>query len=617
MVGERPSGRAASAPVVVMGVAGAGKTTVGVALAERFGARFLDADAAHPAGNVAKMAAGHPLSDDDRWPWLARLRAELRRGDVVITCSALRRSYRDLLRRAVGVRFVYLALDAGTARARAAARPGHFMGPAMIDSQFAALEPPQPDETDVLTVDATASPAEVIDAIERGLVDVTAGLPVEPLLVEAGPDRALTGDDLTALVEGFVHTHVMAGAPRRVLLVPPDHTRLHAAAGPITVALLRALERAGCEVGVLPALGTHAAMSGHDARLMFGDDIPASRLLYHDWRNGLRVLGEIGAAEVEVLSDGRFAEPIPVAVDAELLAGWDLVVSVGQVVPHEVIGMANFTKNLIVGLGGAATIHRSHFLGAVTGMEHIMGRACTAVRDAVDAAFDRFVAPHVNVMWMLTVVEDVAGEMQVRGLFAGAGGSMGSGGAAFRAAATLAQRVNVQVVEQPFERIVCWLDPAEFRSTWLGNKAVYRTRMAIADGGELIVLGPGVVRFGEDPAIDALIRRHGYRGTAAVLLAVAADADLAANLAAAAHLIHGSSEDRFSIVWCTDPATGGLTRDEVEAVGYEWRDLPGELVRLGIDATTPSGRHVDPSGVPFDLVANPAMGLWSTAARLA
>jgi nickel-dependent lactate racemase len=334
---------------------------------------------------------------------------------------------------------------------------------------------------------------------------------------------------------------------------------------------------------------------------MFGEVIPADRLIRHEWRQGLRTLGEVGAEEVGVLTAGRFTEAIPVAVDEELFSGWDLVVSVGQVVPHEVIGMANFTKNIVIGLGGAPTIHRSHFVGAVCGLETIMGRATSPVRDVVDAAFDRFVSPEVPVLWVLTVVEDVGGEMVQRGLHVGAGGTMESGGAAFRAAAALARRTNLTVVDAPLPRVACWLDPVEFRSTWLGNKAVYRTRMAMADDGELVVLAPGVERFGEDPTIDRLIRRHGYRGTPAALEGVRTDPELAANLGAAAHLIQGSSDGRFRIVWCTDPANGGLTQEEIEAVGYEWRSLPAELERLD-----------GPVGATYFSVANPAMGLWTS-----
>ncbi len=295
-----------------------------------------------------------------------------------------------------------------------------------------------------------------------------------------------------------------------------------------------------------------------------------------------------------------------------MLAGWDLIVSIGQVVPHEVIGMANYTKNLVIGLGGASTIHRTHFVGAVCDMETIMGHASSPVRDLVDAAFDRFLAPMVDVVFVLTVVEDVGDRTVLRGLFAGEGGSGRAGGAAYRAAAELARRVNVVEVDPPWRRVVCWLDPREMRSTWLGNKAVYRTRMAIADGGELLVLAPGVERFGEDDEIDALIRRHGYRGTDAIRRAMASDPALADNPAAVAHLIHGSSEGRFTITYCTDPGAGGLTEDEVTGVGYGWRHLADVRAALDVGEDTSSGARVDRDGESFMFLRNPAAGLWAS-----
>ena len=277
--------------------------------------------------------------------------------------------------------------------------------------------------------------------------------------------------------------------------------------------------------------------------------------------------------------------------------------------------MANFTKNLVIGLGGAPTVHRSHFVGAICDMETLMGRTDGPVRHLVDAAFDRFIAPRLDVTWILTVMEDTPTGVVHRGLFVGAGRSSESGGAAYRAAATLAQACNVTLVDQPFARVSCWLDPDEFRSTWLGNKAVYRTRMAIADGGHLLVLAPGVHVFGEDSGIDALIRRHGYRGTPATLAAIASDAELAASLGAAAHLIHGSSEGRFTITYCTDPQSGGLPRDAVESVGFAWRSLPEVLDELGVEASSGSGPRVARNGVVFHHIANPALGLWATRAR--
>lgn len=149
--------------VVVMGVAGSGKTTVGERLAELLGARYVEADSAHPPANIAKMSAGIALTDEDRRPWLEQLATEMAAGDaVVVTCSALKRRYRDVLRAAGSVRFVYLAIDRDLAAERMAARRDHFMGVGMVESQFAALEPPAPDETDVATIDASFPVPELV-----------------------------------------------------------------------------------------------------------------------------------------------------------------------------------------------------------------------------------------------------------------------------------------------------------------------------------------------------------------------------------------------------------------------------------------------------------------------
>jgi carbohydrate kinase (thermoresistant glucokinase family) len=600
--------------IVVMGVAGSGKSTLAAELAARLGTELIEADELHSDANVSRMAAGVPLTDADRWPWLAAVRRAMRgRRDVVVACSALRRSYRDTLRAAGDVRFVYLAIDREEAARRLAHRSGHFMGAGMLDSQLAALEPPAPEETDVATLSADAG----VDEAVLALATLQAGTSVAPLLAVGDVERAISLDELSTLVDRVATDEVIARGARRVLLVPPDHTRLHSRAGEIAALLYERLTAEGCAVAVVPALGTHAAMTREEVRLLFGDGIPFESVRRHRWREGLVSLGEIGSDEIAAVSGELVSDPIPVEVDEILFEGWDLVISVGQVVPHEAIGMANFTKNLVIGLGGATTINRSHFLGAVCDMEQAMGRVHAPVRDVVDAAFDRFLAPGVPVLWLLTVTEDTPAGVVQRGLFAGRGGSGDTGGAAFRAAARLSVRCNVALLPGPELRVVCWLDPNEFRSTWLGNKAVYRTRMALADGGELVVLAPGVLRFGEDDTIDVLIRRHGYHGTPATLDAVHRDPELARNLGAAAHLIHGSSEGRFRITYCTDPAGGGLTREEVEGVGYGWRPLAEELDSLGVDGTTPTGPRRDRDGESFVFIANPALGLWATAAGLA
>jgi carbohydrate kinase (thermoresistant glucokinase family) len=160
-----------SRPVVVMGVSGSGKTTVGAALADALGLRFVDGDALHPVANVAKMAAGIPLDDDDRAPWLDAIGAVLAGGPVVVACSALKRAYRDRLRAAAPrLELVFLDGDRELLASRMVARPGHFMPASLLDSQLATLEPPTADEQ-ALTVDVSAPVVEIVASLAERMTD--------------------------------------------------------------------------------------------------------------------------------------------------------------------------------------------------------------------------------------------------------------------------------------------------------------------------------------------------------------------------------------------------------------------------------------------------------------
>ena len=402
----------------------------------------------------------------------------------------------------------------------------------------------------------------------------------------------LSAGELAAFAHDLAGRVVETGA-RRVLLVPPDQTRLHSRAGERVAILVALLDREVEHVDVMPALGTHRPLDAADCRLMFGDAIDPARLLHHRWRDDVTLLGELPPDEVDDVVGRPLGLPLPFAVNRILVEGsYDLVVAAGQVVPHEVAGFGGYTKHVSIGLGGADTIQRSHFISAVHGIERTLGRVDAPVRTLLDRGFDRFIEPRCRVLFALTVVEPGPDRPVLRGLFAGEGGTRSSGGDAFRAAVALSKEVNIETVAAPFQRCVVYLDPAEYRSTWLGNKAIYRTRLAMADGGELIVLAPGVSRFGEDALVDGLIRRHGYHGSAAALEAMAGDPELAANLAAVAHLMHGSTEGRFTVTYA--PAAE-LSRAEIESVGFEYLPIGEALDRF------PPGA-VD--------VADPGLGLW-------
>ncbi len=393
------------------------------------------------------------------------------------------------------------------------------------------------------------------------------------------------------------------GQRKRVLAVPPDFTRFHSQAGLLTeLAWGYYRERL---TDVLPAIGTHFPMTGGEIATMFGK-VPKDLFRVHDWRQGIATLGAVPATFVKEVSEGKIDYSIPVQVD-RLLAegGHDLILSMGQVVPHEVIGMAGYNKNIFIGTGGAEGINKTHFLGAVFGMERMMGRVDTPVRKVLNYASDHFAA-HLPIVHVLTVVgKDNRGDLVIRGLF------IGDELECFNRAAALSLKVNFQLMDAPLRKVVVYLDPSEFKSTWLGNKSIYRTRMALADGGELIVLAPGLARFGEDDAIDALVRKYGYVGTPRVLELVLANEDLQQSLGTAAHLIHGSSEGRFTITYCP----GYLTRQEVEGVNFRYADL-GEVTAKYDPEKLADGVNTLPGGERVFFISNPALGLWASRSRL-
>ena len=408
----------------------------------------------------------------------------------------------------------------------------------------------------------------------------------------------LSPDDIR---QGLYSALDKLGVRHKVLALPPDITRYHSRAGELT---RYAWDYYGERLtDVLPAIGTHVPMSGPEIAHMFGG-VPESLFRVHDWKSGITTLGEVPGSFMSEVSGGLLDFTWPAQVDNLLVeGGFDLILSLGQVVPHEVIGMANYNKNVFVGTGGSEGINKSHFLGAVYGMERMMGRADTPVRRVLNYASDHF-AKHLPIVYVQTVVgKNDRGELVMRGLY------IGDDAECFEKAAALSLEVNFVMMEREIRKAVVFLDPSEFRSTWLGNKSVYRTRMALADDAELIVLAPGVKEFGEDPNIDKLIRKYGYVGTPRVLELVKANADLAASLGAAAHLIHGSSEGRFSITYCP----GHLTREEVESVNFRYAPLD-EMMRKYDPAKLVDGFN-DVDGEEVFYVSNPALGLWAYRGR--
>ncbi|GAB1415250.1 lactate racemase domain-containing protein [Paludibacter sp.] len=414
------------------------------------------------------------------------------------------------------------------------------------------------------------------------------------------PDLELSADDLK---QGLYKALDQLGTKKKVLAVPPDFTRFPSRAGELT-------EFAWQYYGdvltdVLPALGTHSPMSDSQIAHMFGT-LPKSLIRDHDWRNDVVTLGIVPESFVNEVSEGAVSFSWPAQVNKLLRdGGFDLILSIGQVVPHEVVGMANYNKNIFVGTGGSEGINKSHFIGAAYGMERMMGHADTPVRRVFNYASDHF-ANHLPIIYVQTVVglDKSDGKLKCRGLF------IGDDFEVFDKAAKLSLQVNFEMLDRPLKKVVVYLDPTEFKSTWLGNKSIYRTRMAIDDDGELIVIAPALVEFGEDKEIDRLIRKYGYFGTPKTLKAVEENEELRKNLGAAAHLIHGSSEGRFSVTYCPGKSKENLTRQEIESVGFICADID-EITSKYNPEKLKDGFNIMPDGEEIFYISNPALGLWA------
>ena len=386
---------------------------------------------------------------------------------------------------------------------------------------------------------------------------------------------------------------------KKVLILPPDFTRFHSNAGYITNVYYHALTDAGVQVDILPALGTHVPVTKPQWDAMFGD-VPFDRMLVHNWRTDVVKLGEVPADYISEITEGLWTEAVSVEVNRLVMdESYDLIISPGQVVPHEVIGMANHAKNFFVGVGGSQMINRSHMVGAVYGMERMMGKDHTPVRRMFDYGMEHFLKDR-PILFVLTVTTAPGGVIRTHGLF------IGEGRDCLTNAVKLAQEKNIDFVEHGLKKCVVYLDPSEFKSTWLGNKAVYRTRMAMADGGELIILAPGVERFGEDDRVDQLIRKYGYKGRLHTLemFKQPENENLRENMGAAAHLIHGSSDGRFSITY----AVKEISKEEIASVGFQAADYDEMAKKYDPEKLQYGYNEVNGEEIYF--IPNPALGLW-------
>jgi nickel-dependent lactate racemase len=392
--------------------------------------------------------------------------------------------------------------------------------------------------------------------------------------------------------------------PKRVLLLPPDITRMHSGSGWLTEMLYDLLcEEA--EVHVIPTLGQHVPHTAAENRQMFGS-IPNERIHAHDWRDGCVEVGSIPGRYLDEVSEGAADWDIPLTLNRMLMEEkWDLIINIGHVVPHEVLGFANHNKNYFIGLGGKDLICTSHMAAACCGIENNLGNLVTPVRACFNRAEDEYLGHLPDLYVQVVMGRNQQGELVHTGCY------VGDDLETYLEAAKQSRRENITIFEEPLEKVVCVMQGDEFFSTWVANKAVYRTRMAMADGGELIILAPGLKRFGEQPEVDAFIRKYGYVGTPKVMAQYKQNADMQDLAHATAHLIHGSSEGRFTITY----APGHLTKQEIETVGFQYADLRQMMEHYQIDRLN-EGWNTTADGERFYYIATPSAGLWATREKL-
>ena len=391
---------------------------------------------------------------------------------------------------------------------------------------------------------------------------------------------------------------------KKVLLLPPDITRYHSGAGQLTEIIYKLLPE-DCEVDVIPTLGQHVPHSDEENKWMFGS-IPLKCFHIHDWRKGCKKIGEVSTDYVKEVSEGKADWSIPIEINNMVVENdYDLIVNVGHVVPHEVLGFANHNKNYFIGLGGKETICASHMMAACCGIENNLGQLITPIRACYNKAEEDYLNELPDVYVLIVMARNEKQELVTTGLY------VGDDLETYLMAARRSKEQNITIFDEPVKKIVAVMQADEFRSTWVANKAIYRTRMALADKGELLIIAPGLERFGEQPEVDALIRKYGYVGTSTIMEQYRKNNDLQDLAHAAAHLIHGSSEGRFTITY----APGKLSREKIEGVNFQYLELNDALNRYNPEKMS-EGWNTMPDGEEIYFISSPAAGLWAWKKKL-
>jgi nickel-dependent lactate racemase len=427
------------------------------------------------------------------------------------------------------------------------------------------------------------------------------GLFLQELIIESTNNQSLSLENKKEIITKL--TDNLSDKIEKIILLPPDSTRKHSGIGELTELLYFALQNKNKKVDIMPALGTHSAMDKEQLQAMFGSKIPLDRFIVHNWREDPVKIGTIPEAYVKNVSENILKEEIEVKVNKRLVNGsYDLIISLGQVIPHAVIGMSNYSKNIFVGCGGPDMINKTHFLGGAYGLERLLGEDHSPVRKLFDYA-EKNLIKDLPLIYLFTTnsleTNKKTGNTDIMSIFIGRKREV------FEKAVKSSQKHNITKVNQPLKKVVVYLEE-KFKSTWLGNKAIYRTRKALADDAELIIIAPGLKEFGEDLEINKLIKKYGYSGKEKILEAVNKNQDIQENLSAAGHLIRGSADGRFKITY----ACRELSQAEIENVNYNYLDLNKAMNKYQPDKLKYGYNKLD-TGEEIFFIDNPTTGLWS------
>ena len=416
----------------------------------------------------------------------------------------------------------------------------------------------------------------------------------------------ITWDQMEALMDATVveAKKRICDTPKRVLLLPPDITRMHSGAGRITEMLYERLSPEA-EVHVIPTLGQHVPHTPEENRQMFGS-VPEEQIHVHDWLNGCVQVGEISADVVRETSDGVADWAMPIWLNKMLIEeSWDLVINIGHVVPHEVLGFANHNKNYFIGLAGKELICTSHMMAASCGIENNLGCLVTPVRECFNRAEEQYLGDLPDLYVQVVMARDKAGDLVHTGVH------VGDDLETYLTAARQSREQNITMFDEPLDKVVCVMQGDEFFSTWVANKAIYRTRMAMADDGELIIIAPGLKRCGEQDDVDVLIRKYGYIDRERLLELYKTNADMQDIAHGTAHLMNGTTDGRFRVTY----APGHLGREDIEGINFQYADINETIARFEPEGRR-EGWNETADGERFFFIPTPSAGLWATRAKL-